>query len=538
MGKSYGQPDFSNFTNIAYNDPWFAVGMLMAQNWNKNYDERGIKKGTEQVLEGMGNSPTKNELNTALDSVSERYKHEAINNLSENKLTSLSALNEKYGSNNTPQERALSNISALNNIDNFKDESAFSKLNLENIAAQNRKNESLKQLGFIPTSQDEKAMSIAKQQAEARGIAQAAAEQRQSTFNADEYMANTRLNLIKQGLPQNQIEEIMKNIAPKAQLMQKNINEQKTTDMARELLNVSPEDPEYQTKIIELAKVNPSAADFMSKNVVNGRDIWGNNADIARQQRAFEYQQQASNNQLSRTKNLNQFNRDLQMETNKKSVEQKYRMAREMLGLNDADAKVFALGLKKSDSNNVDKEAAENFKLATKIVDDLAKKTEQDPNYKPTEIEKIGTAYYNAHAKNRLIGNNKQVDFNNYNDVISYGTSLLKRYEPAQIAVALRKQMGDTDFSNKIIKDLNLEKAADDNQGAVPIREESVKTNRVREDDTSINFNDYYSVISLGTKLLEQGTPKAYVERVIRENVGGKDDTYANKILSDLGLIK
>lgn len=33
-----------DITNQAWNDPWFAVGNLLARAWNKQYDERGIKK--------------------------------------------------------------------------------------------------------------------------------------------------------------------------------------------------------------------------------------------------------------------------------------------------------------------------------------------------------------------------------------------------------------------------------------------------------------------------------------------------------------
>lgn len=43
-----GVPKFNNeVTNAAYNDPWFAAGMLAAQAWNKNYEDRGVRKFIE-----------------------------------------------------------------------------------------------------------------------------------------------------------------------------------------------------------------------------------------------------------------------------------------------------------------------------------------------------------------------------------------------------------------------------------------------------------------------------------------------------------
>lgn len=56
--KNIGAGMPNNMMGIAYNDPWFAAGALLAQNWNKNYEDRGNKKAIDAALAEL--SPTGN----------------------------------------------------------------------------------------------------------------------------------------------------------------------------------------------------------------------------------------------------------------------------------------------------------------------------------------------------------------------------------------------------------------------------------------------------------------------------------------------
>lgn len=56
--KNIGTGMPNNMMGIAYNDPWFAAGALLAQNWNKNYEDRGNKKAIDAALAEL--SPTGN----------------------------------------------------------------------------------------------------------------------------------------------------------------------------------------------------------------------------------------------------------------------------------------------------------------------------------------------------------------------------------------------------------------------------------------------------------------------------------------------
>lgn len=56
--KNIGGGMPNNMMGIAYNDPWFAAGALLAQNWNKNYEDRGNKKAIDAALAEL--SPTGN----------------------------------------------------------------------------------------------------------------------------------------------------------------------------------------------------------------------------------------------------------------------------------------------------------------------------------------------------------------------------------------------------------------------------------------------------------------------------------------------
>ena len=60
-------------------NPWWGVGYLLAQNYNRNYDQRGIEKATEaggQALEKAKAAIDGTDYagaNAALDKISERY---------------------------------------------------------------------------------------------------------------------------------------------------------------------------------------------------------------------------------------------------------------------------------------------------------------------------------------------------------------------------------------------------------------------------------------------------------------------------------
>lgn len=87
---SYGKYGFkktggsSSAEEMALNDPMFALGQLIAQNWSKNYEDRGIKKAVDEYgvdsLFAENTTPTKDQIQAASDVVSENQKIAGTNN--------------------------------------------------------------------------------------------------------------------------------------------------------------------------------------------------------------------------------------------------------------------------------------------------------------------------------------------------------------------------------------------------------------------------------------------------------------------------
>lgn len=69
----------SEMARYTAENPWWGLGYLLAQNYNKNYDQRGIQKATEAGSEALEKAKANidgtdySSANSALDKVSERY---------------------------------------------------------------------------------------------------------------------------------------------------------------------------------------------------------------------------------------------------------------------------------------------------------------------------------------------------------------------------------------------------------------------------------------------------------------------------------
>lgn len=79
----YGQKaNFSSndFTNIAYNDPWFALGHLLGANYSKNYNDRGDKKvlseAGQELSFGGGGTVNGEDRQKVLDGMANNYVDE------------------------------------------------------------------------------------------------------------------------------------------------------------------------------------------------------------------------------------------------------------------------------------------------------------------------------------------------------------------------------------------------------------------------------------------------------------------------------
>jgi len=143
--------------NAAVNDPMFALGQLIAANWNKNYEDRGIRKaqqGIDSALSGNPN-PNTNELNTALDEVAKQKQAQNYATLGTNSPLDISTMVDTQGL-NTPMGIARYNNSYLNDPNNFLDSDEFSQIQRNNASTAQDRMQALKDLGYVPQTFEEK----------------------------------------------------------------------------------------------------------------------------------------------------------------------------------------------------------------------------------------------------------------------------------------------------------------------------------------------------------------------------------------------
>ncbi len=225
---SYGRfaPRDNSFANMAYNDPWFAAGQLLAQNWNKNYEDRGMQKLLSEYADPL-TKPTQNEFKSAEQMVNAQNQNQAIKDLQSTGAFGTYG-QDQLGTNTLmgilddiakqpvtyPSPDIVKSV-----LDNYNT-GEFKQGMLDTIANSDKKNSALQTLGFAPkqkqTTEQELDGILGKYATEAQaptmGIfdnAMKAYNERMQNFNANDYLANMKVELAKKGISRDSMDELL-----------------------------------------------------------------------------------------------------------------------------------------------------------------------------------------------------------------------------------------------------------------------------------------------------------------------------------------
>lgn len=303
----------NQFRNVAYNDPWFALGELLGQGYMKRYEDRGTRKALEKVQAqyGDGSAPSTNDMSQALDTVQNRYQQDAKNTLGLGGLSpqmdheKVQAKKTALGVQN-PMGQAMFSMNPMNDPNAFQGESEFNKR--MRAEAQQRQNEmnALKTIGAVPMTNLEVGNRILDQYAGnlkavrdpqsgmvtgltrnqgANELAQQAYNSRMANFNAKDEMANIVAQMEMDGRTPEQIARVKDVWGDKLQRMQDDAYKARANDIVSGLGNLQYDSPEYHQNIAELAKFDTTMAQVMGNY---GRAMWDRSNKLADEDRAVQ----------------------------------------------------------------------------------------------------------------------------------------------------------------------------------------------------------------------------------------------------------
>ena len=317
---SYGKYGMKNndFANTAYNDPMFALGQLIASNWSKNYEDRGRAKALAEIEAQLSSNPTKQELSDAT-------QQQQTNNETAAKQT-LGALPSEQVDNLVTQYGGIKGKVAgdlLNDPNNFTGNDEFSKY-MSN-AAQDTKNQvqAAQTLGYVPKTVGDAGIAAANDYAgtaqpvmDSNGnvlglaakqgigdIAQQAADNRLTNFNADKFLADQTVNLLKKGYSKDDIETMLAPVAIKAKGLQTEQNEQvmqQLLPLYTTLINAGKYNEANQLAL-SAYKYNPEMAKALVNGNVSVKDQYNEANAEKKQDKNFFYSDKLNANQFVRS---------------------------------------------------------------------------------------------------------------------------------------------------------------------------------------------------------------------------------------------
>jgi len=159
VNNKYANGNRGYYTDIAksaaVNDPMFALGQLIAANWNKNYEDRGIRKAQQGIDSALSGNPNTDELNTALDEVAKQKQAQDYATVGTNSPLDISKMVDDQGL-NTPMGRTMYDNSYLNDPNNFLGNDEFSQRRRVTASTAQDRMQALKDLGYVPQTFEEK----------------------------------------------------------------------------------------------------------------------------------------------------------------------------------------------------------------------------------------------------------------------------------------------------------------------------------------------------------------------------------------------
>ena len=473
MKKIYGQPDFSNMASIAYSDPTFALGMLLAKGYNKQYDDRGVRKAQEEMMGDLG-AATAEDRNKALEDYLANGGGMDFDMAAANK-----ALDE-YKAGNVPagsfgmsagQAEAPNTLSAGGNtmsIDELYKGMPSGKV--------------------TSAADQEKISELANMYAQIKNPAN------NPDFSSEQWAADQRLKQRALGRPDYQIDEALEAVLPQAQDKEK-LSKQAYADQLMGLLSgYNPKegyDPKMMQYLSELGRYDSTAAALWAKNIPTGGDEYRNKNVIEGQERQFEYGQKAADNQLGRTKDLGQFNSDLKSAEIQRAMQQK--IANVKAAFPDASPEQILKYVFSSGKGGLQTGPTTQQISAAKTILEEKRKFFEDPQNQgkvypyQEQADAAMSILAGAMGSNGL---SQGFDKNNYYHCISSAQYLLDMgYKPEEVRAAMMRKMGDGELYRKVIADMKLtekeslqEQLAPENKQQQPSREELWNKEKLRRE--------------------------------------------------------
>jgi hypothetical protein len=311
----YERIPINQLARINQNDPWFGLGYLLAQGYNRAYDQRGVEKSVQELQNSLG--PTQAERDNAQDAV----------------LSQLPTIEEDYNQLNQYLDNALQNGAGYNAnpaaqaLPEAPADGLYSAGNAANFAGQPAYNYGVGDARAYETDNRAAINALADAQAKDR--------LRNRNFDLNQWQANETAKLISQGRTPEQIDAAMAAMMPQAQALEQRKKDLDTQDALSKLGNLDLSagyNPQVYQLIGRLSSSNPELATMLARDIISPRDEYGFNTQIAGQDNSL-------NNQIKLAKERDQIERDRQIWENNYTVEQLKK-----LGWNDSQISNYMLG--------------------------------------------------------------------------------------------------------------------------------------------------------------------------------------------------
>lgn len=348
----YERIPINQLARINQNDPWFGLGYLLAQGYNRQYDQRGVEKSVQELQNSLG--PTQAERDNAQSAV----------------LSQLPTMEEDYNQLNQYLDNALKSGAGYNanpaaqTLPEAPADGLYSAGNAANFAGQPAYNFGVGDARAYET--DNRAAISA--------LADAQAADRLRNFDINQWQANETAKLISQGRTPEQIDAAMAAMLPQAQALEQRNKDLDTQDALAMLGNLDLSagyDPRAYQLIGRLSKSNKELATMLARDVISPRDEYEVNSQIAGQDNSL-------NNEIKLAKARDQIARDRQIWENNYTVEQLKRM-----GWNDSQISNYMLGNRGGSNGNNSRQSLINspeFKYASEqlaALDEITANGEQ-----------------------------------------------------------------------------------------------------------------------------------------------------------------
>lgn len=265
----YERIPINQLARINQEDPWFGLGYLLAQGYNRAYDQRGVDKSVQELQNSLG--PTQAERDNSQDAVLSQLPTIEGDYNQLNKYAD-EVLKNGAGYNANPAAQALPEAPA---------NGLYSAGNAANFAGQPAYNFGV---GDARAYQTDNRAAI-------NALAGAQAADRLRNFDINQWQANETAKLISQGRTPEQIDAAMAAMLPQAQALEQRNKDLDTMEAVRMLSGMdltSGFNPNAWAVASRLTKSNPELARMVFKSFIDPRDEYSAKINSAQQDKRLD----------------------------------------------------------------------------------------------------------------------------------------------------------------------------------------------------------------------------------------------------------